>query len=176
MQNKKAAQLKKAFIEQMKQEGKLRIYKLPEKNNHAVHIITPQGSQRIYTATKNKRKINFELSGFAESGFDHREVYNGLKRKGLGTKMLKVHEAIERKYQEPLLKQTTARKSTALFLIKNGYEIFCFNPEHEKSFKDRKINNTQDLKQYLEKNITKEELPFLIGFRKKTKGNRKKID
>ena len=171
---RKAIELKETFFRTTPQEGKIRIYEVPGENAHLLHVITPQGSQKILKAIERGGKIEFEQVGYSDSGFNRREVFGGMKRRGIATKMLKANEANERALGRSLLERATARKSVANFFMKRGYAL---NLELGQGLlKKAGIHTPAELKQYLEKESTPEKLPtsFWIRFTKKIKGNREK--
>ena len=111
---KRMAALKEAFFKMVPTEGKIRIYNVPGGNTCVVHRIDAQGGQHLYKAVEQNGQFRFEIAGHATSGFGHREVFNGLKGKGLGAKLLRTHEADERAHGSSILEHSTALKSTAL--------------------------------------------------------------
>lgn len=165
--NAKIKELKKDFTEGNASGGKIRLYTIDGKNTKIIHVITPYGSQRLLKAVKHKGKIELEQVGTADPGFNHREVYGKMKRKGLGTKMLKSYEARERAAGMSATAKCTKAKSTALFFIKHGYTpIYEARKGSAQKFG---IKNTEELIQFVKRENTSEELPFELFFLKKLK-------
>lgn len=150
---------------------KIRFYRPPGDNNFlVVHTIAPNGSQKLFKAVAAKGKLDFEFAGYATSGFTHKEVIGeALRRKGLASKMLKVHEATERSFGEHKSVPTTSTKSTLLLLLSHGYRMA---PQTAQELARHGIKNEGELKAYLMKKDSPEELPFHAGMEKRVRRER----
>ena len=145
---------------------KIRFYRPPGENNFLlVHTIDRNGSQKLFKATAAKGKLDFEFAGYATSGFTHKEVIGEkLRRKGLATKMLKVHEAAERSFGEHKSIPTTSTKSTLMLLLSHGYRM---TPQTAQELARHGIRNEAELKAYLARKDSPESLPFHAGMEKR---------
>lgn len=145
---------------------KIRFYKPPGNNSFLiVHTISPTGSQKLFRATTANGKLEFELAGYATSGFTHKEVIGEeLRRKGLATKMLKAYEATERAYGESKSAPTTSTKSTLSLLLSHGY---CLTTKTREELARHGIRNEKELQEYLAKKDSPERLPFHADLEKR---------
>lgn len=168
--NLKIEEIKSDFNAGVRAGGKIRHYTLPGQNSSIIHIITPNGSQRLFKAVERGGKIELEHTGYADTVFNHREVFGGMKRRGLGKKMLSVFEANLRAQGINTAFLWSSVKSTAAFLIKNGYTP---RPAiNQEKFKSAGLKNTSELQQYLKNKETSEELPFALLFTKTLRGKK----